>query len=166
MDTSNKIELITINKELVFQIQQIEKLVTVLLTNNKKLMDQCDESKKCNTELAIVNKEIISKNKETEKQSVVLLKKNEELKKAEESQKQYIHGLESILFMTSHRIRQPITNILGLSYLLDEFKNTNNELKVFIDFIKQSALTLDVYTQELTAHTFDLKQKVQIKNTT
>jgi len=181
MDVINKNELINANKKLMFQVQQNEnrvaklvienqkfvsqnneneKQITGLKNINKELMFHYQENKKCHDELTITHKELLSQNKENEKQGVVVIKTNKELKKAQETQKGYIEGLESILFMTSHRIRQPIANILGLSYLLNESKNSKEEIKVFIEFIKQSALTLDVYTQELSSYTFDLKKNL------
>jgi signal transduction histidine kinase len=185
MDTINKNDIINTNKKLMFQVQQNENRVAKLVIDNQKMVSQNDENekqiaglkninkelmfhyqtnKKCHDELTIVHKELLLQNKENEKQGVVVLKTNEKLKIAQETQKGYIEGLESILFMTSHRIRQPIANILGLSYLLNDSKNSNEEIKVFIEFIKQSALILDVYTQELSSYTFDLKKKLYEKN--
>lgn len=185
MDTINKNEIISINKKLAFQIQQKENRVLKLVIENQKLAFRIDENEKCITELKNVNKELmfhyqrnkkchaeltiahkdlLSQNKEKEKKGVGLSEKNKELKNAQENQNGYIEGLESILLMTSHRMRQPVTNILDLSYLLDESKNSNNELKVSIEFIKQSALMLDVYAQELTSYTNFLKKKINTKN--
>lgn len=175
----NKNGIMNTNKKLAFQIQQKESRVAKLVIDNKKLLDQNNENEKgitelkianeelmllyktnkiCQEELAIVNKELLSQNKINKNQELVLLKTNEKLKNAQESLKGYIKGLESILYKTSHRIRQPITNILGLSYLLDDSKNSNEELKIFVEFIKESALTLDDYTQELSSYTSDLKK--------
>jgi signal transduction histidine kinase len=185
MDTINKNDIINTNKKLMFQNQQNENRVAKLVLDNQKITSQNDENekqitdlkninkvlmfhyqtnKKCHEELTLAHKELLSQNKKNEKQSVVVLKTNEKLKNAQETQKGYIEGLEAILFMTSHRIRQPVANILGLSYLLDDSKNSTNEIKVFMEFIKQSALVLDVYTQELTSYTFDLKKKLYEKN--
>ncbi|WP_264564293.1 hypothetical protein [Flavobacterium sp. N3904] len=185
MDANNKNDLIIANKQLAFQNQQKDNRILQLVTDNKKLVIQNDENKKCITELKnnnkkltldylknkkchedliIVHENLISQNKNKEKQSAILSKTNDKLKNAKETQNGYIEGLESILFMTSHKIRQPIANILGLSSLLNDAKNSNDETKVFIEFIKQSALVLDVYTQELTAYTFDLKKKVYLEN--
>lgn len=51
--------------------------------------------------------------------------------------------------MTSHKVRQPITNILGLTYLLDASFNTPEDIKQSIEYIKTSALSLDAYTKDL-----------------
>jgi signal transduction histidine kinase len=181
MDAIDKSEITKTNKKLIFQNQQNENRVAKLVVDNQKLFAQNDEKEKgitelknvnkvlmfhyqkhkeCHEELAIANKNLHNQNNKNERQGILLLKVNKELKKAKEIQKGYIEGLESILFMTSHRIRQPIANILGLSYLLNESKNSKEEIKVFIEFIKQSALTLDVYTQELSSYTFDLKKNL------
>ncbi|CAN1535175.1 Signal transduction histidine kinase, dimerisation/phosphoacceptor domain [Flavobacteriaceae bacterium] len=185
MDAINKNEMIKTNEKLIIQNQQIEKRVAKLIIDNQKIISQNDENekqitrlkninkelifhyqanKKCNEELTITHNELLSKNKENKKLSELVSKSNEKLKKVQETQKEYIEGLESILFMTSHRIRQPIANILGLSYLLNDSKNSKEEIKVFIEFIKQSSLILDVYTQELSSYTFDLKKKLYEKN--
>jgi signal transduction histidine kinase len=185
MDTINKDDLINTNKKLIIQNQQIEKRVAKFIIDNQKIISQNDENekqitrlkninkelifhyqakKKCNEELTFTHNELLLQTKENAKQGVVVLKTNEKLKKAQETQKEYIEGLESILFMTSHRIRQPIANILGLSYLLNDSKNSKEEIKVFIEFIKQSSLILDVYTQGLSSYTFDLKKKLYEKN--
>jgi signal transduction histidine kinase len=185
MDAINKNEMIKTNEKLIIQNQQIEKRVAKLIIDNQKIISQNDENekqitrlkninkelifhyqanKKCNEELTFTHNELLSKNKENKKLSELVSKSNEKLKKVQETQKEYIEGLESILFMTSHRIRQPIANILGLSYLLNDSKNSKEEIKVFIEFIKQSSLILDVYTQGLSSYTFDLKKKLYEKN--
>ena len=82
-----------------------------------------------------------------------------ELNIAEEYQKEYIIGLEKLMFMTSHKLRQPVTNILGISFLLDQSSNSKEEIKDYLEYIKQSAITLDTYTTELTFFIHTLKQK-------
>lgn len=63
------------------------------------------------------------------------------------------------MFITSRRVRQPVTYILGISYQLDESYNSPQEVKECLDFSKQSALTLDTFTVELTIFISNLKQK-------
>jgi signal transduction histidine kinase len=68
-----------------------------------------------------------------------------------------------MMFMTSHKVRQPIANILGLSYLLDNQSiNSPDELKESLDYIKESALSLDTFTKELTQFIFNLGEKGKI----
>jgi PAS domain S-box-containing protein len=79
-----------------------------------------------------------------------------ERKKAEQENKKHIEGIKEMLFMTSHKIRQPIANILGLSNLLDRELNSQEELKKIIDYMKESVLTLDTFTRDLTKFMSDL----------
>ena len=62
------------------------------------------------------------------------------------------------MFITSHRVRQPVTNILGISFELDQPSNSPEEIKEYLEFIKQSAVTLDAFTKELTIFISNLKQ--------
>ena len=64
-----------------------------------------------------------------------------------------------MMFMTSHKIRQPIAHILGISNLLDESINSLEEIKKMVGYLKQSALSLDSFTIELTEFMCALKQK-------
>ena len=43
--------------------------------------------------------------------------------------------------------------------MLDQTINTPDELKVSLNYIKESALTLDVYTRELTEFISELDKK-------
>ena len=61
--------------------------------------------------------------------------------------------------MTSHRVRQPIANILGLSDLLEQSLNSPLELKQIIIYIKESILKLDVFTKEISGYMIDLNRK-------
>ena len=56
-----------------------------------------------------------------------------------------------MLFMTSHKVRQPIANILGITNMLTNTKLTAKELTRLLGYMKVSAFTLDTFTQELTA---------------
>lgn len=153
-------ELIIANKELAFQNQEKEKRAAELIIANKELAFQNKEKEKRAAELIIANKELLFQNKEKEKQSAELIVANLELKKAEEYQKEYINGLEEMMFITSHKVRQPIANILGLSYLLNtQSVNSPDELQEYLDYIKESALNLDTFTKELTQFIFNLGEK-------
>ena len=66
-----------------------------------------------------------------------------------------------MMFMTSHKVRQPIANIIGISNLLDDSVNSSDDLKKIADYIKQSALSLDAFTKELTQLMSDLEQTVK-----
>jgi hypothetical protein len=55
-----------------------------------------------------------------------------------------------MLVMTSHGVRQPVANILGLAQLFEKSIGSPNELMQLVDYMKQSALALDVFTKKLT----------------
>ncbi len=173
-------ELIIANKQLAFQYSEKEKRSEELIIANKELSFQNEANKKNAveliiarreiamnnlekdiraSELIIANKKIDFKNQEREIKSAELNIANRELKKAEENQKEYIRGLEEMMFMTSHKVRQPIANIIGFSNILDQSISSPEELKQSVDCIKESAVTLDVFTKELSTFIFELGQK-------
>jgi PAS domain S-box-containing protein len=73
-----------------------------------------------------------------------------EKKKAETERQQYLKDLEEMLFITSHRVRQPVANILGVSGLLSGNKHEENDLKKIAEYMKRSAVDLDAFTSEIT----------------
>jgi signal transduction histidine kinase len=82
----------------------------------------------------------------------------------EEFLKDYVHGLEEMMFMTHHKVRQPVANILGMVTLIDEYTNSPDELKTIVEYMKQSALDLDAFTRELTTFVSQLEQKGKNKS--
>lgn len=64
--------------------------------------------------------------------------------------KLYTKNLEEIIFSLSHKVRQPVAHILGVSNLLDNEIITKEELKKITGYMKESALNLDKFTRELT----------------
>lgn len=85
----------------------------------------------------------------------------DEKKKAEEEKKAHILSLEEMLFMTSHKVRQPIANILGLANQLEETSNSTHDTLKIINYIKESALALDIFTKELTTFIYEVKNNEQ-----
>jgi hypothetical protein len=67
--------------------------------------------------------------------------------------------------MTHHKVRRPITNILGLANVLDHYLKSPATLKKMTGYMKTSALDLDVFTQELTKFIVDLEEKGKTNNT-
>lgn len=114
-------------------------------------------------ELIVANKELAIQNKEKEKRAAELTIVNTELKKAEEYQKEYISSLKEMMFITSHKMRQPVAHILGIATVLDTSISSQEELMKLIEFMKQSATTLDFYTKELTIFIHELEQKEKNK---
>jgi len=86
-----------------------------------------------------------------------------ESEKHEKFLKDYVQGLEEMMFMTHHKVRQPVANILGMVMLMDEYANSPEELKKIAGYMKQSALHLDAFTRELTAFVSSLEQKEKRK---
>ena len=67
----------------------------------------------------------------------------------EKERARYTENLEQMLHITSHKIRQPVSNILGLANQL-EFKNEmSDDAKQIMKYMKDSAVKLDVFTHEL-----------------
>lgn len=83
-----------------------------------------------------------------------------ERKKAEDEKTEYISGLEEMLFMTSHRVRQPIAQIMGMSNLLELQKTTQDDLRKITGYMKQSLRSLDVFTKELTEFMNNLQDRL------
>ncbi|MES2376233.1 MAG: hypothetical protein V4553_06635 [Bacteroidota bacterium] len=97
---------------------------------------------------------------QTKQQLNQLLGNNDnENEKREQFLKEYVHGLEAMMFMTHHKVRQPVANILGMANLIEKHANSPDELKKIADYMKQSALDLDMFTRELTKFVSDLEQK-------
>jgi PAS domain S-box-containing protein len=82
-------------------------------------------------------------------------------KKALEIQKEKrLSSLEEMLFQLSHKIRQPIVQILGVSSLLNHSTISQTEQKKLLEYIKESANQLDDLTRELTEYM--VKERMEI----
>jgi hypothetical protein len=116
-------------------------------------------------ELILAIKRFAFQNKASEKRASQLTLANNELKKAnEEHQKEYVCWLEEMMFMTSHRVRQPIARIIGVSTLLESANNSQEELIRMTGYMKQSAEALDALTRELATFIHDKEMKVIAKS--
>jgi PAS domain S-box-containing protein len=82
-----------------------------------------------------------------------------QLKQAEKEKTAYIKSLEEMMFMTSHKVRLPIANIIGISDLL-EYDLDKEELIKVIDNMKASINSLDTFTRELTMFIHNVKKKL------
>ncbi|RYD75321.1 MAG: response regulator [Sphingobacteriales bacterium] len=114
-------------------------------------------------ELIIANMELAVQIKEKEARTAELIKANKELKVAEENRDEYVCGLEAMMFLTSHKLRVPITNILGISEVLEQSLNAPEKLNKLVGFIKKSANILDDFTKELSVTMESLEKKVKDK---
>ena len=57
--------------------------------------------------------------------------------------------LKQFSYVTSHNLRAPIANLLGLTSLIDQYKVPNKSLKQILDGIRQSALMFDDTVKDL-----------------
>lgn len=154
-------ELIIANKELHFQNGEKEERAAELAIANKELIFQNKEKEKRAAELIIANQELVYQNQEKEKRAAELLIINTELTNTENSLKEYIVGLEEIIFMISHKVRHPVSNISGIVQLLEDSSTSPEDLKAMLNYLKQSAITLDDFTKELTIFMDDLQKSTK-----
>lgn len=152
-------ELTLANEELVFQNGEKEKRAAELVIANKELLFQNEEKEKRAAELVIANKELLFQNEEKEKRAVELTIANKKLEKSEAGLREYIAGLKEMMFVTSHKVRQPVANILGICSQLDGTAVSPAELSEWVKQMKQSAIILDAFTKELTSLMTDLGHK-------
>lgn len=87
-------------------------------------------------------------------------------KKLEEEREVYIRNLEEIIFQISHKVRQPVTQIIGLakilSYNLNDVEPEKEELIKCINYILSATENLDMYTGDLATFTHESKVKINI----
>ena len=84
-------------------------------------------------------------------------------KRADEERIQHIKSLEEMLFMTSHQVRKPIANLMGLANQLEDPTNSNDEMVQIIRYIKESVVSLDAYTKDLTTYICEVNKNVSGK---
>jgi len=80
-----------------------------------------------------------------------------ELKIAEAEKEKYINNLEEMMFITSHKMRHPVTQIMGIENLLT-YTLSKEELEKVIGYIKESISSLDTFTRELTVFIHNSKK--------
>jgi PAS domain S-box-containing protein len=80
-------------------------------------------------------------------------------KEFEEKSAAYVQALEELLFITSHRLRSPLTSILGLVQLTVEKPPTADPEKI-LSHIKTSARELDRITREMTEYISYLRKQL------
>jgi PAS domain S-box-containing protein len=80
-----------------------------------------------------------------------------DLKEKENKILEYTKGLEHLLFVTSHKIRQPVAHLLGINYLLERGNLAPEEMENVIRIYKTSATSLDNFTRELNDYMYNLK---------
>lgn len=146
-------------KELAFQNGEKEKRAAELTITNVELVFLKEEKGKPAAELAIANIELAFLKEEKGKREEELILINEALKKAKEYQRGYLEGLKEMMFMTSHIVRQPVTQIMGISYMLEAPVNSQEDLEKITGYMKKSVVALDDFTRGLATLIQDLQQK-------
>nr|WP_315155601.1 histidine kinase dimerization/phospho-acceptor domain-containing protein [uncultured Flavobacterium sp.] len=132
------------------QIIELDSEMDAFIKTKKKLTSEINDLRKSLADLQI----------EKEDLSLQLLQQLKDLKRSEKTLKNDFHkGLEEIMFTISHKVRLPLTNILGLANLLTILGNSNEENLEFIALIKDSAKDLDKITKELSTFIFELDHK-------
>ncbi|MES2863172.1 MAG: PAS domain-containing protein [Bacteroidota bacterium] len=63
---------------------------------------------------------------------------------------QNINHLEDVLFTLSHKVRQPVANIIGISSLLEEDSISAEDLQKITAYMKDSVNSLDRFIKEMT----------------
>lgn len=87
-----------------------------------------------------------------------------ERKRLELERKEYAESLEKMLYMTSHEVRQPVANCLGLMKVMDVNNPSKEDLMKIYRHLQHSASKLDAFTKKLTAFIHDLQLKNKAKN--
>ncbi len=118
-----------------------------------QILNSLDTRKRYEKELLLLNEAL--ELKVTDKTKEILQK--DEIHTLE--LKQHVADLEDILFSLSHRLRQPIVNILGLSQLLDGETNSEEELHEIVRYIHQNTKLLDDFSREITMLTQERKNR-------
>lgn len=121
-----------------------------VVDDNEVLLSQKKDLEKCETDLHDANKTITEHVVTKKEQSKLLKIAQKEIEKSEKIQKIYEKGLRQMMYIISHKIRQPITKIMGLSVLLEDETNNPEEIQQIVSYIKQSSELLDEFTKELT----------------
>jgi|APHig6443717497_1056834.scaffolds.fasta_scaffold302287_2 signal transduction histidine kinase len=130
--TSEAVLLITLSPEQIAKIEVYKGLVYVLITGMLLFYLMRRRIK--------VEKFLFGKLRETRKE---LIKSKEKLVEKNKS-------LEEYAFITSHNLRRPLANILGLVQLFDEKKSDDDLNKEVIEKLKTSAEELDEVIKQTT----------------
>ena len=71
---------------------------------------------------------------------------------ARQREQRYLKSLEEMLFMTSHKVRKPVANILGLITLIadDDERPLDGELEVYFKYLGAAVVEVDDFLKELS----------------
>ena len=117
-----------------------------------------NELEECKTDLKVAHDLNLKHDLSVKEQAKQLKLAKKELEKLDKIQKIYEKGLRQMLFIISHKIRQPITKIMGLSVLMEDKIDNPEDLNQLVGYIKASSILLDEFTKELTAFVYQQEQ--------
>ena len=72
-----------------------------------------------------------------------------ERNKSDKLKKEYTQQLEQMLHITSHKVRQPVSNLIGIMHQLVETDVPEEDIDQLYAFMKLSCLRLEVFIKEL-----------------
>lgn len=84
--------------------------------------------------------------------------------KMEKERARYTENLEQMLHITSHKIRQPVSNIVGLANQLDIKNDLSEDATKIMKYMKESAVKLDIFTHELNDFIIKIYHKHDTKD--
>ena len=112
-------------------------------------------------EIITINNEPGLQNEEKIRYEAELKTANNSLTKIKRYQKKYIKGLEEMMFLTSHAVRKPVANIIGIVTQLEDSR-LPKDFRKLIECLRVSALSLETFTRQLTVKINILKKKGNI----
>jgi DNA-binding response OmpR family regulator len=145
-------------REKAFVEEKLRLQTAELIGANMELAFQVREKETRAAELAIANEELVAQNEEKELRAAELIMAYRDLKNTEEKLTEHVRGLKEMMFIASHKIRQPVTNILGIYNLLAQSMNSPEKLIKLMGYVKKSVLDLDAFTKELSVFMDNLEQ--------
>lgn len=72
---------------------------------------------------------------------------------AKQKEQRYLQSLEEMLFITSHKVRKPVANIIGLMTLItaDDERPTAGDLEIYFKHLGVAVTEVDAFLKELSA---------------
>jgi len=69
-----------------------------------------------------------------------------------------------MLFMVSHEVRHPVSQILGIIQILQDYSTVNEECAELISSLKVSAEDLDIFIKRLSSFMHELRPESEISS--
>lgn len=134
-----------------------------LIPAKKKVVVQSKEKQNLRPEIPDTEA-IVSANKVIKSQK--LKKAKTELKKVALNNEEDLDSLKKMMYITSHEIRRPVTNLQGILNALEDIIRSPAKLKEMLVYMKQSVQAIDNYTKKLTEyiHNQSTRMRTRKKN--